>query len=70
MPKWKLNGWKRKEAGRLKDVVNIDLWQRLDELNAVHQIRFTHVRGHSGHVENERCDTMAVAAYQKFLTRR
>jgi ribonuclease HI len=70
MPKWKLNGWKRKEAGRLKEVINIDLWQRLDELNARHNIRFTHVRGHSGHVENERCDTMAVAAYQKFLTRR
>lgn len=70
MPKWKLNGWRRKEGGRLKEVVNVDLWQRLDELIARHQIKFTHVRGHSGHVENERCDTMAVAAYQKYLGRR
>jgi ribonuclease HI len=70
MPKWKLNGWRRKEGGRLKEVVNVDLWQRLDELTARHQIKFTHVRGHSGHVENERCDTLAVAAYQKYLGRR
>jgi ribonuclease HI len=69
MPKWKLNGWKRKEGGRMKDVVNEDLWRRLDELIAHHQIKFTHVRGHCGHVENERCDTMAVAAYQKYLGR-
>ena len=38
-----------------------------DELLTPHQIRFTHVRGHSGHPENERCDTLAVAAYQKYL---
>jgi ribonuclease HI len=67
MPKWKLNGWKRKEGGRMKEVVNVDLWQRLDELLASHQLKFTHVRGHSGHPENEICDTMAVAAYQKYL---
>ena len=44
-----------------------DLWRRLDELLGRHRLRFTHVRGHSGHVENERCDTLAVAAYQKYL---
>ena len=32
-----------------------------------HSLRFTHVRGHAGHAENERCDALAVAAYQKFL---
>ncbi len=70
MPKWKVNGWRRKEGGRMKEVVNLDLWRRLDDLIARHQIKFTHVRGHSGHVENERCDTMAVAAYQKYMVRR
>jgi len=25
------------------------------------------VAGHSGHPENERCDELAVAAYQKYL---
>jgi ribonuclease HI len=70
MPKWKANGWKRREGGRLKEVLNEDLWRRLDELIIHHHIKFTHVRGHSGHVENERCDTLAVAAYQKYLGRR
>ena len=67
MPKWKVNGWKRKDGGQMKEVVNVDLWRRLDELIASHRIKFTHVRGHSGHVENELCDTLAVAAYQKYL---
>jgi ribonuclease HI len=45
-------------------VKNVDLWQRLDELASRHKLRFTHVRGHSGHPENERCDELAVAAYR------
>ncbi len=67
MPKWKANGWRRKEGKKFKPVKNEDLWRRLDELVAEHQIQFTHVRGHTGHPENERCDTLAVAAYQKYL---
>jgi ribonuclease HI len=66
LPKWKLNGWRRREGGQLKPIKNEDLWRRLDELLAGHQVRFTHVRGHQGHPENERCDTLAVAAYQKY----
>ena len=61
---WKLNGWKTAEK---KPVKNEDLWRELDELLGRHCVRFTHVRGHSGHPENERCDTLAVAAYQKYL---
>lgn len=67
MPKWKANGWRRREGDRNVAIKNEDLWRRLDELVARHTIRFTHVRGHQGHVENERCDTLAVAAYQKYL---
>jgi ribonuclease HI len=66
MPKWKANGWRRKEGQKWAPVKNEDLWRRLDELVATHQVQFTHVRGHTGHPENERCDTLAVAAYQKF----
>lgn len=69
MPKWKANGWKRRENGRLKEVKNEDLWRRLDELVAEHHLTFKHIAGHSGHVENERCDKLAVAAYQKYLKR-
>ncbi len=69
MPKWKANGWRRREKGRWAEVKNEDLWRRLDELLQRHRVRFTHVRGHCGHPENERCDTLAVAAYQKYLRR-
>ena len=66
MPKWKLNGWRRREGGQLKPIKNEELWRQMDELLSQHQVRFTHVRGHQGHAENERCDTLAVAAYQKY----
>lgn len=64
MPKWKAQGWKRKERGSLKPVMNEDLWRRIDELVARHTLRVTHVLGHNGHPENEACDRMAVAAYK------
>ena len=66
MPKWKLNGWRRREGGQLKPIKNEELWRQMDELLAKHQVHFTHVRGHQGHPENERCDVLAVAAYQKY----
>lgn len=65
--KWKSNGWKRRHGNRLVEVKNEDLWRRLDELAQTHQVHFHQVAGHSGHPENERCDELAVAAYQKFL---
>lgn len=67
MAKWKANGWRRREGEKWAEVKNEDLWRRLDELLEKHAVKFTHVRGHSGHPENERCDTLAVAAYQKYL---
>ena len=67
LPKWKLNGWQRKESGRLKPVMNADLWQRLAELLAQHKVSVTHVQAHSGHPENEACDRMAVAAYKALV---
>jgi ribonuclease HI len=67
MPKWKANGWRRKEKDRWAPVKNEDLWRKLDELAALHQIKYTRVAGHSGHTENDRCDELAVAAYQQFL---
>jgi len=65
MPKWKRNGWRRREGGRLKPVKNEDLWRRLDELMARHRLTFAQVRGHSGHPENEECARLAVEAYQR-----
>ena len=66
MPAWKQRGWKRKEGKQLKPVKNVELWQELDVLIARHRVRFTHVRGHAGHPENERCDQLAVEAAKQF----
>ena len=59
MAAWKKRGWKTADK---KPVKNQDLWTRLDELIADHQVRFHWVRGHDEHPENERCDQLAVAA--------
>lgn len=66
MAGWKKKGWMRSEGGRKKPVKNVELWQQLDELISRHEVHYHHVRGHSGHSENERCDVMAVAASQNY----
>lgn len=65
MAGWKAKGWKRSEKGKLQPVKNDDLWKQLDVLIAQHFIKFTRVAGHSGHPENDRCDELAVLAYQE-----
>jgi len=52
-------GWVQKG---FKDKKNKDLWMRYLEVSKLHNIKFTWVRGHNGHPENERCDELAVAA--------
>lgn len=69
MAGWKRNGWRRKSQGKFEELKNADLWRRLDELLQIHRLEFSHVRGHAGHIENERCDKLAVEAYQKYLKR-
>jgi ribonuclease HI len=66
MPNWKANNWRRREGKKWKPVKNEEQWRRLDELLSQHEIRFTVVRGHTGHPENERCDELAVAAALEF----
>ena len=61
---WKRNGWRKADK---KPALNADLWDKLLSLLAIHTVRFVWLKGHDGHPENERCDKMAVAAYQKFL---
>jgi ribonuclease HI len=67
MPKWKANGWRRKERTKFVPVKNEDLWRQLDAALARHEVVYTRVAGHSGHIENDRVDELAVAAYQKYL---
>jgi ribonuclease HI len=66
LPNWKRNGWKRKDGKKLVPIKNLELWQQLDEQLARHEVRFTLVKGHSGHPENERCDELAVAETAKY----
>jgi len=70
MPKWKANAWRRREGSQWKEVKNVDLWQQLDHLIAEHELLYTRVAGHSGHPENDRCDELAVAAYQELRRNR
>jgi ribonuclease HI len=56
---WKAKGWKT--AAR-KPVKNKDLWQRLEAVMHRHDIEWHWIRGHSGHPENERADTLARGA--------
>ena len=67
MPKWKGNGWMRKEGRKLKPVSNEDLWRRIDELVAEHEVQVQHVLGHRGHPENEAVDRLAVAAIKTLV---
>ena len=60
---WKRNGWKTADK---KPVKNVELWQRLDEAIAAHDISWHWVKGHAGHSENERADELARAGMAPF----
>jgi len=53
---WKARGWRTYSKGAVK---NEDLWRRLDEAAARHQIDWRWVKGHAGHPLNERADALA-----------
>ena len=56
MPNWKRRQWRTADK---KPVKNKDLWQQLDQLAQQHQVEWFWVKGHAGHVENERADQLA-----------
>ena len=53
---WKARGWLTADK---KPVKNVELWQRLDTLNASHDVTWRWVKGHSGDPGNERADRLA-----------
>jgi len=61
---WKRNGWK---TSAKKPVKNDDLWKRLDEQTARHQIQWKWVKGHSGHPGNELADELANRGVEQAL---
>lgn len=67
LTRWKRNGWRTTDR---KPVKNADLWQELDRLSQVHDVRWHWLRGHMGHTENERADALARAAIGSGSSRR
>ena len=59
---WKKNGWR---TAAKKEVKNKELWIELDSLIQIHSISWDWVKGHSGHPENERADSLANLAIEK-----
>jgi ribonuclease HI len=53
---WKRRGWRTADK---KPVKNVDLWQQLDALSALHEIDWIWVKGHAGDPGNERADELA-----------
>jgi ribonuclease HI len=64
---WKKNGWRT--AAR-KPVKNVELWQRLEQAEERHTVRWHWLKGHVGHDENERADELAREGMEPFLTGR
>jgi ribonuclease HI len=69
MTSW-LAGWKERDwktAGK-QPVKNAELWRALDEAASRHEVTWHWVRGHDGHVQNERCDALANDAIRRMLS--
>ena len=56
--KWRQNGWRTSDK---KSVKNADLWQELIDASETHRVEWHWVKGHSGHPENDRVDSLACA---------
>lgn len=65
LPNWKQRGWR---TAAKKPVLNVDLWQSLDQLAAGHTIDWQWVRGHSGEPGNERADQLANRGIDELAT--
>ena len=59
---WQKNGWKNASK---QPVRNADLWHELIAAAKPHTVEWVWVKGHNGHVENERVDALACAAAEK-----
>ena len=62
-----LFGWESKNFSGEK---NSDLWLRFLKIYRKHKVKFVWIKGHAGHPENERCDTLAVEASKEPLLKK
>ena len=60
---WKARGWKKADKSQ---VLNVELWQRIDDLINIHKVTFVWVQGHAGHPYNEKCDVLATTFADSF----
>lgn len=67
MKAWVANNWRRGPKAGSPPVKNADLWKTLRALTEQHEMSYEHVRGHTGHPENEECDRLAAAAIEAVL---
>ena len=63
---WQRKGWK---TASKEPVKNRDLWEKLLEQTARHEVTWEWVRGHSGHPQNEEVDLMAKQAIADLKTK-
>ena len=64
LPQWVKRGWK---TANKEPVKNVDLWQQLETARLRHQVEWKWVKGHAGHVENERADRLANKGVDEIL---
>ena len=62
LPRWRTNGWL---TSARQPVKNADLWRRLADAAARHEVEWRWVKGHAGHPENERADRLAAAGLRE-----
>ena len=60
---WKRNGWK---TAAKKSVKNEELWKRLENATHIHDVSWEWIKGHAGHLENERADELARNGMEPF----
>ncbi|MBQ7154713.1 MAG: ribonuclease HI [Synergistaceae bacterium] len=60
---WKRKGWKTSAGG---DVLNRDLWERLEELTRLHRVKWHWVKGHAYDERNNRCDELVHRAREEY----
>lgn len=61
---WKKNGWRTADRTPVR---NIELWQRLEQAECPHHVRWHWVKGHHGHDANERADELAREGMAPFM---
>ena len=61
---WKARGWKTADKSPVK---NVDLWKRIDQARARHEVDWRWVKGHAGHELNERADGLANKGMREML---